>query len=198
MNKPAKSTRLPDLPEHYLILFRENLRRIREYRGMTPHQLSEAVGLPAEEVAAWEAGTKWPNYEAQQLLEKALNASAADLKNPYEGAFGIHRVLDPVKGIIYYESALREDTVVLIGKNDLDEVMAEWNAFAKSVTEDVACTLNKEQASRFIEIMEMLREWADLKKERRPAEPHTATIEDTGELAKLKDLHYKLVEKLLA
>lgn len=69
----------------------DNLRKIREDRGMTQTELAMALGVSDGAVSAWESSRNRPKYDHVLNLAKALHCSVSDIYNDtaYAAVFGV-------------------------------------------------------------------------------------------------------------
>ncbi len=60
-------------------LFAENLRKIREQKGMTQDQVAKAAGINTNYYAVIERGEVNPTYEKIERIVKALEVKSSDI-----------------------------------------------------------------------------------------------------------------------
>ena len=59
--------------------FGENLRRIRQEKGLTQLQLAKMVGVTQPNIAQYERGSKQPTIPTASAIAKALGCALSDL-----------------------------------------------------------------------------------------------------------------------
>ena len=59
--------------------FGQNLRRLREARGLTQDEVADRAGTDAASIRRYERGVRDPSIKALVRLAQALDAKAADL-----------------------------------------------------------------------------------------------------------------------
>ena len=59
--------------------FRENIKRLRESRGLTQSRLGDAIGVTGKAVSTWESGTRMPRMNAVDKLAAFFGIDKRDL-----------------------------------------------------------------------------------------------------------------------
>ncbi|MBR1763057.1 MAG: helix-turn-helix transcriptional regulator [Eubacterium sp.] len=57
----------------------ENIKKMRERRNLTQHELSEKVGITQSMLCQIEAGLKFPSFPVAVQIAKALNCTTDEL-----------------------------------------------------------------------------------------------------------------------
>ena len=71
----------------------ENIRRIRQERGLTLKQLGEMVGVSESYIRAYESGRRNPKMKSLEALAKALSVNVEVLTNSdFDGVKAMHRL----------------------------------------------------------------------------------------------------------
>lgn len=58
----------------------DNIRRIRENRNITQHELAEMVGKNPRTISSWECGTRNPSGKDLRRVADALEIAPAEIK----------------------------------------------------------------------------------------------------------------------
>lgn len=66
------------------IRFAENLKRIREWRGLTKEELGERIGVSGVNIGYWETGRNEPRMGKVEQIAEILNVSTDDLLFGYD------------------------------------------------------------------------------------------------------------------
>ena len=71
--------------------FPQNLKRLREARGLSQRQLARKIFVSQAALSAWERGQKTPQIDRLCDIAAALGCKPSKLIDPWEDSDGIYR-----------------------------------------------------------------------------------------------------------